>query len=44
VLDFMGTEEAQLELYEAGNRPPALVSAFEQVAGRPGRRGLRRRR
>ncbi|MTV25940.1 maltose ABC transporter substrate-binding protein [Nitriliruptoraceae bacterium ZYF776] len=31
VLDFMGTEEAQLELYEAGNRPPALVSAYEQA-------------
>jgi arabinogalactan oligomer / maltooligosaccharide transport system substrate-binding protein len=32
VLDFMGTDEAQLELYEAGNRPPALQSAFDQVA------------
>jgi arabinogalactan oligomer/maltooligosaccharide transport system substrate-binding protein len=32
VLDFMGTEDAQLELYEAGNRPPALQSAFDQVA------------
>jgi arabinogalactan oligomer / maltooligosaccharide transport system substrate-binding protein len=31
VLDFMGTDEAQLELYEAGNRPPALQSAFDQV-------------
>jgi arabinogalactan oligomer / maltooligosaccharide transport system substrate-binding protein len=32
VLDFMGTDEAQLEFYEAGNRPPALQSAFEQVS------------
>jgi arabinogalactan oligomer / maltooligosaccharide transport system substrate-binding protein len=31
VLDFMGTDEAQLELYEAGNRPPALQSAFDSV-------------
>jgi arabinogalactan oligomer / maltooligosaccharide transport system substrate-binding protein len=33
VLDFMGTDEAQLELYEAGNRPPALQSAFDEVSG-----------
>jgi arabinogalactan oligomer / maltooligosaccharide transport system substrate-binding protein len=31
VLDFMGTDDAQLELYEAGNRPPALQSAFDGV-------------
>jgi arabinogalactan oligomer / maltooligosaccharide transport system substrate-binding protein len=35
VLDFMGTDEAQLELYEAGNRPPAKLSAFEQVQDDP---------
>ncbi len=35
VLDFMGTEEAQLELYEAGHRPPALISAFEQISDDP---------
>jgi arabinogalactan oligomer / maltooligosaccharide transport system substrate-binding protein len=35
VVDFMGTEEAQLELFEAGNRPPALQSAFDQVADDP---------
>ncbi|MCC5948256.1 MAG: maltose ABC transporter substrate-binding protein [Nitriliruptoraceae bacterium] len=35
VLDFMGTDDAQLELYEAGNRPPALISAFEQVQDDP---------
>jgi arabinogalactan oligomer / maltooligosaccharide transport system substrate-binding protein len=32
VLDFMGTEEAQLEMYEANPRIPAMISAFEQVA------------
>jgi arabinogalactan oligomer / maltooligosaccharide transport system substrate-binding protein len=32
VLDFMGTEEAQLEMYEANPRIPAMISAYEQVA------------
>jgi arabinogalactan oligomer / maltooligosaccharide transport system substrate-binding protein len=32
VLDFMGTEEAQLEMYEANPRIPAMTSAFEQVS------------
>jgi arabinogalactan oligomer / maltooligosaccharide transport system substrate-binding protein len=35
VLDFMGSEDAQLELYEAGSRPPALISAYEQVQDDP---------
>ena len=35
VLDFMGTDEVQLALYEAGNRPPAKVSAFEAVSDDP---------
>jgi arabinogalactan oligomer / maltooligosaccharide transport system substrate-binding protein len=35
VLDYLGQEEVQLELYEAGNRPPALTSAFEQVQDDP---------
>jgi maltose-binding protein MalE len=35
VLDYLGQEEVQLELYEAGNRPPALVSAFESVQDDP---------
>ena len=35
VLDFLGTADAQLELYEAGNRPPALIEAFEQVQDDP---------
>jgi arabinogalactan oligomer / maltooligosaccharide transport system substrate-binding protein len=33
--DFMATEEAQLALFEAGGRPPALTSALEQVADDP---------
>jgi arabinogalactan oligomer / maltooligosaccharide transport system substrate-binding protein len=32
VLDFMGTEEAQLEMYNANPRIPAMISAYEQVA------------
>ncbi|MFA9432090.1 extracellular solute-binding protein [Egicoccus sp. AB-alg2] len=35
VLDYLGQEEVQLELYEAGGRPPALVSAFESVQDDP---------
>jgi arabinogalactan oligomer / maltooligosaccharide transport system substrate-binding protein len=35
VLDYLGQEDVQLELYEAGNRPPALTSAFEQVQDDP---------
>jgi arabinogalactan oligomer / maltooligosaccharide transport system substrate-binding protein len=35
VVDFMGTEEAQLALYQAGGRPPALQAAFDQAASDP---------
>jgi arabinogalactan oligomer / maltooligosaccharide transport system substrate-binding protein len=35
VLDYLGTDEVQLALFEAGNRPPALVSAFEQIQDDP---------
>ncbi|MFP4148901.1 MAG: extracellular solute-binding protein [Nitriliruptoraceae bacterium] len=35
VLDFMGSDEVQLALYEAGSRPPAKVAAFEQVSDDP---------
>lgn len=34
-VDFMATEEAQIALFEAGGRPPALASAFEQAASDP---------
>ena len=35
LLDYLNTEELQLGLYEAGGRPPAMTSAFEQVATDP---------
>jgi arabinogalactan oligomer / maltooligosaccharide transport system substrate-binding protein len=35
LIDYMATDEAQIELFEAGNRPPALISAFDQVADDP---------
>ncbi len=35
LVDFMATVDAQVALFEAGNRPPALISAFEQVADDP---------
>lgn len=31
-LQFLASEDAQIQLYEAGGRPPALKSAFEKVA------------
>ncbi len=38
--DFMATEEAQIELFEAGTRPPALTAALEQVADDPNFEGF----
>jgi arabinogalactan oligomer / maltooligosaccharide transport system substrate-binding protein len=35
ITDHLATDEVQIELFEAGNRPPALISAFEQVADDP---------
>ena len=35
LMDYMATEEAQLQLFEADPRPPANQSAFEQVADDP---------
>jgi arabinogalactan oligomer / maltooligosaccharide transport system substrate-binding protein len=35
VLDYMSQEESQLALFEAASRPPALTSAYEQVADDP---------
>ncbi len=32
LLDYLNTEDLQLALYETGGRPPAMTSAFEQVA------------
>jgi arabinogalactan oligomer/maltooligosaccharide transport system substrate-binding protein len=35
VLDYMSQEASQLAMFEAGGRPPALTSAYEQVASDP---------
>ena len=35
LVNYMATDEAQLALYEAGNRPPALKSAAEQASEDP---------
>ena len=35
VLDFLGTEAVQLDLFDAGGRPPAMTSAFDQVSDDP---------
>ena len=35
VLDYLSQESSQLALFEAGSRPPALTSAYEQVADDP---------
>lgn len=40
VVDFMGSEEAALALFEADPRPPALLSAFETVATDPNIEGF----
>jgi arabinogalactan oligomer/maltooligosaccharide transport system substrate-binding protein len=32
VVNYLGTEEMQLALYEAGGRPPALTAAFETAS------------
>jgi arabinogalactan oligomer/maltooligosaccharide transport system substrate-binding protein len=35
LLDYLSTEDVQLALYDAGGRPPAMTSAFEQVSDDP---------
>jgi maltose-binding protein MalE len=35
MVDYLGTEEVQLALFEAGGRPPAMLSAYEQVSDDP---------
>jgi arabinogalactan oligomer / maltooligosaccharide transport system substrate-binding protein len=40
VLEFMSTEEAQVELYKVGGRAPALVSAFEEASSDPDIQGF----
>lgn len=41
LVNFMATEEAQLALYEAGQRPPALTAAAEAAASDPITAGFR---
>jgi arabinogalactan oligomer/maltooligosaccharide transport system substrate-binding protein len=40
VLDFMSSEDAQLKLYEAGGRPPALQAAFDTASSDPDIKGF----
>ncbi|WP_418607963.1 sugar ABC transporter substrate-binding protein [Georgenia sp. SUBG003] len=41
LVNFMSTEEAQLALYEAGDRPPALVAAADSASSDPVTAGFR---
>ncbi|NMR19292.1 extracellular solute-binding protein [Cellulomonas fimi] len=41
LVNFMATEEAQLALYEAGNRPPALIAAADAASADPITAGFR---
>jgi maltose-binding protein MalE len=35
MVDYLNTEEVQLALFEAGGRPPAMLSAYDQVSSDP---------
>ncbi|MPV37946.1 sugar ABC transporter substrate-binding protein [Georgenia subflava] len=41
LVNFMATEDAQMALYEAGNRPPALTAAAEAASADPITDGFR---
>ena len=41
LINYMATEEAQLALYEAGDRPPALLSAADAASSDPITAGFR---
>ncbi|MCU1433177.1 MAG: extracellular solute-binding protein family 1 [Actinotalea sp.] len=41
LVNFMATEEAQLALYEAGDRPPALIAAADTASADPITAGFR---
>ena len=41
LIDYMATDEAQIALYEAGDRTPALISAAETIAEDPIAAGFR---
>ncbi len=40
LVDYMATQEAQLELFDADPRPPAMESAFDEVADDPNIEGF----
>ncbi|MGN8245140.1 sugar ABC transporter substrate-binding protein [Cellulomonas soli] len=42
LVNYMATEDAQLALYEAGNRPPALIAAADSAASDPITDGFRK--
>jgi maltose-binding protein MalE len=35
MVDYLGTEEVQVALFDAGGRPPAMLSAYDQVSDDP---------
>ncbi len=41
LVNYLSTEEAQLALYEAGNRPPALIAAADAASADPITAGFR---
>ncbi|MFF1528576.1 extracellular solute-binding protein [Cellulomonas sp. NPDC058312] len=41
LVNYVATEDAQLALYEAGNRPPALISAADSASADPITAGFR---
>ena len=41
LVNYMATEDAQLALYEAGNRPPALIAAADSASSDPITAGFR---
>lgn len=41
LVNYMSTEEAQLALYKAGNRPPALIAAADTASADPVTAGFR---
>jgi arabinogalactan oligomer / maltooligosaccharide transport system substrate-binding protein len=40
VNDYLGTQDAQLALFEVGGRPPALLAAFDEVSDDPDIQGF----
>jgi arabinogalactan oligomer / maltooligosaccharide transport system substrate-binding protein len=40
LLDYINAEDVQLQLFEAGGRPPAMTSAFDKVSSDPDIKGF----